>query len=45
MLYDFIDTTSNISAGNYLPAEAMSFNGVYLENEIIHIPTEYQQND
>lgn len=34
MLYDFIDTTSNISAGNYLPAEAMSFNGVYLENEI-----------
>lgn len=34
-MYDFIDTTqAQASAGSSLPAEAMSYNGVYLENEI-----------
>lgn len=34
-MYEFRDTTaSEFSAGNSLPAEAMSFNGKYFENEI-----------
>lgn len=34
MLYNFIDTVDNVSSGSSLPVEAMSYDGVYLENEI-----------
>lgn len=34
MGYSFIDTVENATAGSYLPAEAMSYDGIFLENEI-----------
>lgn len=33
-MYAFVDTVNSGIAGTNLPAEAMSYNGVYLENEI-----------
>jgi predicted phage tail component-like protein len=39
-MYDFIDTTEQ-AAGNNLPAEAVSINGVYIEDEIEGYKTLY----
>lgn len=40
-MYSFVDTNSGSAAGNNLPAEAMKYNGVYLENEIPGYKTLY----
>lgn len=40
-MYSFVDTNSGSAGGNNLPAEAMKYNGVYLENEIPGYKTLY----
>lgn len=40
-MYSFVDTNSGSAGGNNLPAEAMKYNGVYLEDEIPEYKTLY----
>lgn len=40
-MYSFVDTNSGSAGGNNLPAEAMKYNGVYLEDEIPGYKTLY----
>ena len=37
MGYSFIDTVENSTAGSYLPAEAMSYDGIFLSLAILKI--------
>lgn len=40
-MYNFVDTTTGPTGGKALPAEAMKYNGVYLEDEIPGYQTLY----
>ena len=40
-MYNFVDTTTGPAGGKALPAEAMKYNGVYLEDEIPGYQTLY----